>query len=45
MNLEEKDLGGVRVVDGFDLVRKNFSATAWKVDVKVDIVMDDTGIG
>ena len=45
MNLVEENLGGVGVVDGFNMIGKNLLAAAWEVDVEVDVVMDDAGVG
>ena len=45
MNLVEENLGGVGVVDGFNMVGKDLFAAAWEVDVEVDVVMDDAGVG
>ena len=45
MNLVEKDLGGVGVVDGFNLVGKDLFASVWEVSVEVDVVMGNAGVG
>ena len=45
MNLVEKDLGGVGVVDGFDLVGKDLFASVREVGVEVNIVVDNAGVG
>ena len=45
MNLVEENLGGVGVVDGFKMIGKNLLAAAWEVDVEVDVMMDDAGVG
>ena len=45
MNLVEKNLGGVGVDDGFDLVGKDLFASVWEVSVEVDVVMDNAGVG
>ena len=45
MNLVEENLGGVGVVDGFNMIWKNLLAAVWEVDVEVDVVMDDAGVG
>ena len=45
VNLVEENLSGVRVVDGFNMIGKNLLAAAWEVDVEVDVMMDDAGVG
>ena len=45
MNLVEKNLAGVGVVDSFNLVGKDLFAPVWEISVEVDIVMDNAGVG
>ena len=45
MNLVEKNLDGVGVADGLDLIRRNLFAAAWEINVKVNIMVDDAGVG
>ena len=45
MNLVEENLGGVWVVDGLNLIGKNLLAAVWEVNVEVDVMMDDAGVG
>ena len=45
MNLVKENLGGVGVVDGFNLVRKDLFAFIWEISVEVDVVMDNAGVG
>ena len=45
MNLVEENLGGVGVVDGFNLVGKDLFTSVREVGVEVDIVVDNAGVG
>ena len=45
VDLVEKNLSAVGVVDGLDLIRKNLFAAAWEINVKVNIMVDDAGVG
>ena len=45
MNLVEKNLSGVRVVDDFNLAGKDLFAPVWEISVEVDVVMDNAGVG
>ncbi len=45
MNLVGKNLGGVGVVDGFNLVGKDLFTSVREVGVEVDIVVDSAGVG
>ena len=45
MNLVKENLGGVGIVDGLNLVRKDLFSSIREVGVEMDIVVDNAGIG
>ena len=45
MNLVEENLGGVGVVDGLNLVRKDLFSAIREIGVEMDIMVDNAGIG